>query len=176
MKTQREQCIITCEHSDLGVGRVYWVTNLCWSLNHCISQTSVQQRDSALGVLRRKEFNIGDYEFTEPLGVTGAIEPRSCFDLRFLVGPLPQQLSEQQGRPGSCSFCPGSLSPKARMGREKSADPRHCQRGRLSELACRVQLPQENSLSCLPDLLQLHPFWPNPECTWYSSCKGAWEM
>lgn len=50
--------------------------NLYQSLNHCISQSSAQKRETTLGVSSRKEFNTGDYEVTKTLEEAGGMEVR----------------------------------------------------------------------------------------------------
>lgn len=53
--------------------------NLYQLLNYCISQSLVQKREIILGVLSRKEFNIGDYEVIKILEEVGGMEVREFF-------------------------------------------------------------------------------------------------
>lgn len=87
----------------------------------------MQKRDTALGVLSRREFNAGDYEFIKPLGRPGTMELRSCPCSLVSGCPTAAAIIGKGVSPRlPAAFALVGLSPKTLRASEEDVDPGHC--------------------------------------------------
>lgn len=118
----------------------------------------MQRRETTLGVSSRKEFNTGDYEVTKTLEEAGGMEVRELPLTSGFCLSLCHCNWAKCCSPGSRCFGSGCLSPKTLRSGQVNMDASHCRHVWLSELACPVQQPQEDSFSCVSNLSQVHLF------------------